>query len=86
MLLKLVRKMENVQEIPGEDEGLQHYFGLPQRNRKLIVDMCSELYQMTYEEQVMLLGIARAYRKKKPVVEPMPVRSPQRASHLRLVA
>ena len=62
---------------------MQHYFGLPLRNRKLIVDLCGELFQMTYEEQEMLLGIARSYRKNKPVVE---VKQAKKLNFLRLVA
>jgi hypothetical protein len=78
--------MKNIQEVPGEDEGLQRYFSLPIEGRKLVVDVCAELYQMNREEQLMLLGIARTYRKNKPVVDVIPAKPPGRPSYLRLVA
>lgn len=62
---------------------MARYFAQPFETRKLIVDLCVELYEMNIEEQSMLLSMARTYRKNKPVVMLPPAARP---SHLRLVA
>lgn len=74
--------MTNALEVPGENEGLARYFASGFVTRKLIVDLCVELYEMTHDEQKMLLDTARAYRKSKPAVD----LAPKRPTHLRLVA
>lgn len=76
-------KMPHTQVVPGEHEGLERYFAQSFDTRKLIVELCVELYEMNAEEQSMILGIARTYRKSKPVVERAPA---TRRGHLRLVA
>lgn len=58
------------------------YFSQSFETRKLLVDLCAELYQMNHEEQSMFLNMARAYRKGKPAV----VLAPKQRDHLRLVA
>ncbi len=57
--------MQNNQQVPGEQAGLNHYFSLSAVDRKLVVDLCDEIYKMTRKEQEMILGIARSYVKQK---------------------
>lgn len=76
--------MQNTQHVPGEAEGLDHYFSLSVQERKTIVDVCAQMYQMTREEQEMLLGIARIYVTRKG--EEQRKRAPSARPRLRLVA
>lgn len=75
--------MTGIQQIPGEDAAFRHYYSLPNGDRKLMVDLCLEMYGMDRKEQEMILGIARGYMKQKMLKQ----RAADTARpHLRLVA